>query len=406
IYNRKFDFFEDDNFINAKMKEYFEYESWINKVRHEKELPPKTKQETQVVHDIKLRESIIYLRDKINDENELRYIGITLDNQLLRFDRYLSTKKLRKKSSVIQPNFISPTNFLRRIRAFLPIQTDDYRRAFISAMTSLPTTTGTNEKSITIQRSVSYFHSIGIEDEQAILNIVKNEVLYNQLQSYKEEEKRNLFIQAEVDKYLKELKIQNEQLSDEKNKEVSDLKNALDKKNKEKNLLENSNKKKDIEIKESRSAIEALNNQMIKLATKIEKSEYEKKMNQYITSKWSKDEKIYRSNRRTLFWLSLFMIIPILSLPVLNHYSTKISELLPNIKLFWIQFLVIFLGAIGLIIRTFMDKKNVTKGFKFFIAKLSGKRFSKFREDHYCQYKTEFAQNNNALSSKALESTL
>lgn len=145
LYNQRFQFYEDTDYISALVSRYYDFESIVNNARAARNLPPRVKQKGQAEHDVKLRESIIHLRQKLKDDT--LHIGITLDKKLVKYDLSESRRPQYRDREKSFPVFLTPANFLRRFRAFLPIEAEDYQRAFLAAVTILPSKSGTPEQS-------------------------------------------------------------------------------------------------------------------------------------------------------------------------------------------------------------------------------------------------------------------
>ena len=94
IYNHKFPHLEEEKFLESKIKDYFAYETYLNKIRASKGFLPKIKHESKIEHDIVLRESIITLRKERTDFDDFKFIGLTLDNTLINYDRFETQQKI------------------------------------------------------------------------------------------------------------------------------------------------------------------------------------------------------------------------------------------------------------------------------------------------------------------------
>jgi len=131
ILNYQFPQLEDTEYLNAKFQEYYDYHNIKNEVRIQHGYPEiPLKEDKKLEHDIYLREAIILLRKKNNKLNDIDFICLTLDKGLIDFDRYANGKK-GIHIEALAPNFMLPSIFLRKIRPFIPVITDDYKKAFI-----------------------------------------------------------------------------------------------------------------------------------------------------------------------------------------------------------------------------------------------------------------------------------
>lgn len=394
LYNRKFDFYEDDAFIDAKVEDYREYETFINKIRGDKGLPPKHKGVTQVTHDIQLREAILYLRDLLDNENTLKYLGITLDYQLLRFDKFLARKRVRRESSVIQPVFMSPGNFLRRIRAFLPVKTDDYKKAFISAMTNLTLPTGSKEQSINVQKTTSYFRQIGIQDEAAILNIVKNELLYKELLTFDNDEDRSVFIQSEVDKYLEELRIaqkEREEKGGQDNLKFESLAEELSEaKQREANLKVEKTKSEE-QLQKAQSSINDLAQKLERVKTQQTQMEANAKRKAYIEGNWQLDIERYRRGIKKILLTFTLTVLPIVGITVVNEYEQKIDSYFGyNGTSLFIIIIIGVLTAVAIVHRLFFDKELAKESWTYLVSSMNRSEWKGLKDKRHKYHSDQF----------------
>ncbi|MDZ4148605.1 MAG: hypothetical protein U1C58_10005 [Flavobacteriaceae bacterium] len=257
VYNYSFPHLEDSAFINAKFEDYYDYVNIKNEARARLELydlPQKA--DKKLEHDIYLREAVISLRKEKNKMNDLNYICLTLDRGLIDFDRFANGRNAKGQVD-IAPNFLLPSIFLRKIRPFIPIVTDDYKKAFITSITSNTLDTSLPQYSDAVQRSMTYFKKLGIDDYDLIISIIKHELFFKEFIESEKEEKQEEFIRSEIDKAYEQIKIEKEkakedlklaekrrvqELENEKLK-IDDLENnisvAKDSFNQEKNVLSN-----------------------------------------------------------------------------------------------------------------------------------------------------------------------
>ena len=138
IYNNRFPELEDDtDYLNKKIIEYIDFQKYYNDLCDKKGYDfHLNKDDKKIEHDVFLREGIKILKSKFNNENELRFICLTLDRSLIHFDHYALQNESTEYHKVINPNFILPSLFIKKIRPFIPISTDNYRKAFISSLTA------------------------------------------------------------------------------------------------------------------------------------------------------------------------------------------------------------------------------------------------------------------------------
>lgn len=224
LYNSKFERLTDD-YLKNEVQEYEIYISIINQARREKNIERDIfKPYKQIYHDVFLREAILYLQSLKSDKSpesisEVNYIGITLDKLLIKYDRY----KLSKSGSpFLIPNFYTPSFLLSKLYRLLPVQTDDYKRAFITAIATFSFSESL-EKSKSVQRFVNYFRSQGLDDEKLLLSFITDDFFLNKF--FDEETDQDSFFESEVNNKFKSLQSQvdliNHTLEVEKAKSVS-----------------------------------------------------------------------------------------------------------------------------------------------------------------------------------------
>ena len=218
---------ENGQYMNEKYIEYSDYERFRNDIRVEKGLIEKDqKDEYKIEHDILLREGILTIRKGKNDINEIKHFGITLDETLISFDRYITKKTNRGLNFV--PTFFKPSIFLRKIRTFIPIVAKDYHKAFFQAVT---TKTYETKKSFSLaaQRSVAYFNSLGIDDKGVMLALISDEIFLKELQEWEEkgETDGERFVESEISKRFAKLAQEKEEIEKKSKEHEQSLKNEL-----------------------------------------------------------------------------------------------------------------------------------------------------------------------------------
>ncbi|MCE7053896.1 hypothetical protein LZF95_04335 [Algoriphagus sp. AGSA1] len=207
-----------EGYISAKVQEFQEYISSKNETRKEFydlkniQFSPIEKSDKQAIHDITLRELLLDSRQKeINGGdmslNSIKYFGVTLDDLLIQFDK----SRLKDNNDVNSfPVFFKPSFLLNKLVRVLPIQTKDYKKAFIKAVT----TKGFHKdssKSRDILKIVNYLKSQGIDDEKVIYNIISQDIFLEKYhnESQNEDFNQGEFIESELNR---EFKIFQEQL--------------------------------------------------------------------------------------------------------------------------------------------------------------------------------------------------
>ncbi|MEX2514067.1 MAG: hypothetical protein WD398_14265 [Cyclobacteriaceae bacterium] len=209
-YNYSFPHLEDKAYLNAKFKDYYDYINIKNEARARLDLNDlNQKADKKLEHDIYLREAVISLRKDRNKMNDLNYICLTLDRGLIEFDRFATGRNAKGRDD-IAPNFMLPSIFLRKTRPFIPIVTDDYKKAFITSITSNTIDTSLPQYSDAVQRSMTYFKKLGIDDYDLIISIIKHELFFKEFIESEKEDKQEEFIRSEIDKAYEQVKLENE----------------------------------------------------------------------------------------------------------------------------------------------------------------------------------------------------
>jgi hypothetical protein len=187
------------------------------------------KSDKQIVHDITLREIIIDQRNAnitngaVVTLNSVKYFGVTLDSLLLDYDGK-EVKDYNDSHSF--PVFFRPSFLLNQLVKVLPIKTDDYKKAFLKAVTSK----GFNkdvQKSYDILKIVNYLKSQGIDNEQIIYNLISEDLFLEKYRKNRNNPDFNQgeFIESELNREFKK-----------KEEELQKTKEALSEKEKETNL--------------------------------------------------------------------------------------------------------------------------------------------------------------------------
>jgi hypothetical protein len=230
-----------EDFLNARIQDYQRFINDLNSYRSEwlkthsgRPFRELYRSDPQMIHDITLREVILYRRvsvraKEIKTMNDARYFGVTLDELLLKYDNY----ELRKSQDGRYPTFFRPSYLLNKLVKVLPVKTKDYKKAFIKAVSSR----GFNKdirKSHDIVRIVSYLKSLGIDNEDVILNLINEQVF---LEKFKEESRQdqfnvNAFFESELNA-----------LFERTNHELGEAKSKLEKVNSENDRNSSENKK-------------------------------------------------------------------------------------------------------------------------------------------------------------------
>ncbi|UPT67839.1 MAG: hypothetical protein M0D57_04015 [Sphingobacteriales bacterium JAD_PAG50586_3] len=207
IHNHKFIEFEAEDFLANRVSEYEEFERSSNSFRKERGLGGFLHKDLhKVEHDVCLREAVKILKSKNSTENDLNFICLTLDNSLIHFDQYKLRKENEGLIKSINPNFVMPSIFLKKIRPFIPIVTNDYRKAFVTSLTSISVSNDDEKNSVLVQKSMSYFKNMGIDDEEIIISCIKRELFLEEFEEHEKDNTADGFIKSEVGKEIEHLK--------------------------------------------------------------------------------------------------------------------------------------------------------------------------------------------------------
>jgi hypothetical protein len=259
-----------ENYISTRIQDFFSFITKQNTTKlefcTEKKIPfhPIEKSEKQVKHDITLRELILHSRSKVkeNEEvtlNSIKYFAVTLDDLLIRFDRYQLRDYNDERSF---PVFFKPSFLLNKLVRVLPIKTDDYQKAFIKAVTSK----GFHKESVKsrdVLKIVNYLKSQGIDDERVIYNIISQDIFLEKYQQKSKEEGFNQgeFIQSELNREFQAFQEKLEKTKAELSAQAQDANNKLKENQKleaKKSLLESDLEQYDLAIKKLRKRVKQL----------------------------------------------------------------------------------------------------------------------------------------------------
>lgn len=268
-----------EDYLNEKIQEYHRFIDQKNDFRQEfcekrgLKFNPIYKSEKQIEHDIYLRELILDLRfsekrkneDKELDFNTLKYFGLTLDRLLIEFDTHQINKFQDEKSF---PVFFKPSYLLNKLYRLLPIQTNDYKKAFIKAIT----TKGFNNessKSRDVIRIIKYLNKIGINDEKIIFNLVSKDLFLEQYSDLKNNEDDQLknFFESELNKQFRTKEEELRKTKVELNKKNNIANNATQKTNE----LQQKSDQLSSDLKLYKNSLNKLNTRIEKLKTNVEK---------------------------------------------------------------------------------------------------------------------------------------
>lgn len=203
-----------ENYLNAKIQDFFRFIQFKNESKMEfckerkQPFTPIEKSEKQASHDITLREILLNQRGRVSKDqdlslNTIKYFGVTLDSLLIAFDRSEVQKYHDEKGF---PVFFKPSFLLNRLVRILPIKTEDYKKAFIKAVTSKGFHRDST-KSRDILKIVNYLKSQGIDDERVVYNLISKDLF---LEQYNKQQQvpgfdQGEFIESELNREIKEV---------------------------------------------------------------------------------------------------------------------------------------------------------------------------------------------------------
>ena len=264
IYQSKFENLRDDEeYLRKKAEKFRILIRKINDYRKDKHLKLIEKDDYKIDHDIFLREAILSSREKSTESlNDSKIFGLTLDKLLLKYDKS-EIEKLRTSS--FTPSFFSTSFFLEKIKKFVPVVTDDYERAFICAISSQGFDSQ-NKNSVVVQKSVKYFHNMGIENENLILHCIKDEIFLEEFNKKEGTNELGIFVESEVDSYIKQLEKDKNNLSSS----LNTIENKLRSKEESVSTKEQEIDKISSIIKEKEDIIGIYKKELDKLRTKSE----------------------------------------------------------------------------------------------------------------------------------------
>lgn len=267
----------NEEFVGKKIEEFSRYIDGQNELRQEFSaksnsfLKPYYKSETQLKHDVTLREFILMSRGTFkNGEdvtfNSVKYYGITLDELLIKYDYSVA----RHSVSTTYPTFFRPSFLLNQLVKILPVKTDNYKKAFIKAISSR----GYNKDvrtSANVLQIVSYLKDRGIDNEEVLFDIISRRLF---LDNYKEASvndnfDKGVFIESEINRIINE----REEKLKETEKKLEEL-NALTKQqNIEKQELQKEKDAKVEAVETYKHDVEVYKKVVDKLTKKFEKLE-------------------------------------------------------------------------------------------------------------------------------------
>jgi len=228
VYNQKFPKLDgNEEYLNREISKYYEFQEYYNRMNEERGTGSRLhKDDFKIEHDIYLREVVKTLKEKFS-KDVIKFVCLTIDRSLIHFDQYTIRKENQNLSGIVNPNFLMPSIFIKKIRPFLPMVTKNYRKAFIASLTapSLAREDDTKrEESVITQKSMNYFKSLGIDDEEVICSIIKRELFLEEFSQHEQENTAEDFIKSEVSKEIDKLQAKHLELE----KQITTLKETAE----------------------------------------------------------------------------------------------------------------------------------------------------------------------------------
>ncbi len=428
IYNNGFkELKENKEYLNERIKDYYDFQKYYNKICDEKGYDHSLyKDDKKIEHDVFLREAIKKLRVKLGNEDEMKFVCLTLDRSLIHFDHYIQRQNYNKDTGrVINPNFILPSIFIKRIRPFIPIETDDYRKAFISSITAPNLEKENYEESLVVQKSMSFFKNLGIDDEEIIMNCIKRELFFEEFTKHEKESTTEDFIKTEVaieiERIKEEKKLSEAEVQTQKQKVINIVSDSEAEKQKllnEKERLNTNFETKESKLKESirnkdekidklesrLDILEKSHQDSLDENTKIRKKiTFEKSMDDwnanrkdFIYDKWKIQRKELWKSFGYFHYVSLITILPV-GIGVFLKANKNIIEYIESIGInqWYVWGLLIIVLLIEVLGRSYIfDKSKVKNGYKWGLALINRRNRDKIKSNLCNSFENDFLKEN------------
>lgn len=416
IYNNRFPHLEEnETYINSKIAEYLDFQRYYNNLCDEKGYDfHLNKDDKKIEHDIFLRESVKDLKSKFSNESELRFICLTLDRSLVHFDNYTLRKEGFANSKIVNPSFIAPSIFIKKIRPFIPITTNNYRKAFISSLTAPSFEKENIEETILVQKSMTYFKNLGIEDEQIILNCIKRELFLEDFAKHEKDKTSEEFIKSEIAIEIDKLKKLNEDLEINLSNKELEKSNILEEKEKISEEKKNTVHQLEETVNEKETTIISLETRLKKLEEEkqIESEERQKDREKADLKnrqdKWEIDKGNFINNKLELEIPKLrksvryFLLISLITvLPVVLGFVLKankfLSEWIESLgqKQWWVWGGLTFIFLIEILGRSYLFNKEKMKiGWLWLCAYFNKNIDKEVMTERRIKFEEEFLKNN------------
>lgn len=409
IYNHKFIEFESEEFMNAKVAEYIDFERYFNDKNYGITLH---KDFYKIEHDVCLREAVKSLKSKHNIENDLNFICITLDNSLIHFDHHQLKNENEGLVKVLNPNFILPSIFLKKIRPFIPIVTNDYAKAFVTSLTAIPIQNENEENSVLVQKSMTYFKNIGIDDEDVIIACIKRELFLTEFEEQEKENNAESFIKSEIGKEIEHLRSDKfntektlEDLKEKSQKEIEQIKTSKHefekKKNEELEELENTIKAKEGELNGLNERLKQIENQ---LKRERDQSQYEKdikewedQQDQYAGEKLSSLLIENQRDQKYILFVIFITVLPITIGILIKVFGDDFIRWLEakGINQWFLWGFIALIQLFEIFGRTYIfNKEKIKNGWKVLGFVFFKKKKTEYLSKEIKRYKSEYEINN------------
>ena len=258
-----------ENYLNAQISDYFKYIEERNLIKeefsksHKLNFSPVNKSEAQVRHDIILREILRDSRNVKSEEeltmNNVKFFGLTLDSMLIGFDR---SKVKDYYDEDKYPIFFKPSFLLDKLTRILPVQTRNYKKAFVKALT----TKGfhrNGKKSRDILSLVNHLQKKGIDNTEVIYNLINEDLFLDKLKAVEQSKEfdKDAFISSEINRRLEEA----QKKLDETTKDLAKASKKNEQTEKENRRLQKEKENASVEVNQYLRAVNTLSNRVKKI---------------------------------------------------------------------------------------------------------------------------------------------
>lgn len=274
LYNREiFKEGEETEEFKDKISAFNTYQQIRNEARVERGLEYRVpKSMDKIVHDVTLREMVLLLRHDNSynlptNASECKTYGLTIDKTLMDFDRY----ELGKPSNTISgfiPTFFFPSYLLKRMYRYLPLQSDDYRKSFLSSISS-PILNLNSRDSNTVQRALAYFRALGIDDTDFMIASLTSDIFLQNVNRFGDDtEKLDEFVESEINKTIKE---KNDEIR-RNTRKINTVQNKLKASSQHSNQVSEKNESLESHNETLEQHVKALTTSLGKVHTELKKS--------------------------------------------------------------------------------------------------------------------------------------